>query len=79
MKQELRKLTAIFRVYENVRLGRIAIFEIVRRELIVPFDLACFGVEREHTVRVEALRRFRATSDQIDAGPTEPNGRGSAL
>ena len=40
---------------QDIGLGGIAILQVVRRELVVPFEIAGFGVERENAIGVEVV------------------------
>ena len=47
-------------VGQHRHLRRVVVQLVMRRELVVPFQLACIGIERDHAVAVEVVAQARA-------------------
>jgi len=79
VQQNFRRLALIDGVDEHIGLGGIAIFEVVGRELVIPFDLARFRVEREDAIGVEVVAgtvAIIAVGPGVAGGPVERIARG---
>ena len=51
----LRGAPLILDVGQHGDLGRVVIHRVVRRELVIPFQLAGVGVERDHAIAIEVV------------------------
>ena len=79
MQKELARLPAIGRVDEDIRLLRIPIANIVRRELVVPLEFSRGGIQREDTVGeqiVAAALAIIGIRPRIAGSPVEGIGLG---
>ena len=74
VQQQFGRLALVDGVDQDVGFGGIAILQIVRRELIVPLEIAGLGVERENAVGVEVVAgtvAIVAVGPRIAGGPVE--------
>ena len=55
VEQQFGGLAFVNGVDQDIGLGGVAILQVVRRELIVPFEIAGFGVESENAVGIEIV------------------------
>ena len=55
VQQEFAGFSSILRVDQHRRLGRIPVVDIVRRELIVPFQLSGIGIQSQNAIGEEII------------------------
>ena len=55
MEQKFGRLAVVSGVDQDVGFGGVAIVQVVRRELVVPLEVAGLGIEREDAVGVEVV------------------------
>jgi hypothetical protein len=67
LQQQFSRTAAELRVHQDQRLIGIPIVQIMRRELEMPFLLACLRIERENGIRVEVVA-FTFVSVVVGAG-----------
>jgi hypothetical protein len=72
VKLQFGRLAFIDNVDQYVGLGGVAILQIVWRELIVPFEIPCPGIERENAVSVKVV----AGTVTVVAVRSSPSGHG---
>ncbi len=79
MEQEFRGLALVSGVDQDVGFGGVAVFQVVRGELVVPLEGAGLGIEREDAVGVEVVAGAVAVvgvGPGIAGGPEERVGGG---
>ena len=55
LQQQLPRAAAVRRIHQHGRFGGIPIVQIVRRELVVPLQLAGRGIERQHGIGIQIV------------------------